>query len=90
VLTLAETGSNNFVDTGDPAADFAGFHVRFTVPAFIADFKVTISDAAGLGTQMELNGLQIIENVPEPSSLALAVLGLAGLVVCRQRRGRGR
>ena len=84
VLILADTGGSNYVDTGDPAVDFAGFHVRFTVPRGIPDFKLTITGTA----QMELNGMQIVQNVPEPSALLLAALGLSGLAVCGWRRGR--
>jgi len=75
-LILAGTGGANYADTGDPATDFANYHVRFTVPSGVSDFKVTASGTV----QMELNAMQIVSNIPEPSSFALAAVGLLGML----------
>jgi hypothetical protein len=79
-LHTPNDGSHNYV--GPPSADFTG--ANFT---FLAGQNFTFQHNAG---SYRVGSMQIESNVPEPSTLALAALGILSLgVVARRRRRRG-
>ena len=51
-------------------------------------FTLTMLNGGGADGRSRINGFQIISNVPEPSTLVLAALGLLGLVFCGRWRKR--
>jgi len=48
-----------------------------------SDFRIRGSQVSG--TRAPINAFQIVERVPEPSAIVLALLGLMGLLVCGRR-----
>ncbi len=70
-ITLATAGTISFTFAGNPFDRASGFSDQ---------------DYSGNNGEGDFNGLQLVQIVPEPSTMALAGLGICGLIVAMKRR----
>jgi|GEM_PF-2066789 len=82
----AVAGANYVEFTGltpDVNGDIA---LTFTANAFNRPTGLANQDFSGINGEGDFNGLQLVTVVPEPSTMALAGLGLCGLIATMKRR----